>query len=96
MAPSWRNTNKLQNRGVNLGRFESFRKVIFILLSYQCKRSTNKPELRNIMVVTSCVQSRERAMVHTCNASTPEVEAERPGVQGHSWLHNEFKASLGF
>lgn len=33
-------------------------------------------------------------MAFTCNPRTQEIEADRPGVQGHSWLPSKFKASL--
>ena len=32
-------------------------------------------------------------VVHTCNSNTWEVEAGGSEVQGHPWLHSEFKAS---
>lgn len=37
---------------------------------------------------------------HVCNLSSDgeggRVEPGRSGVQGHSWLHRKFQASLGF
>lgn len=33
---------------------------------------------------------------HACNPSRPEVEAKESGVQGHSWLHCKFQASLDY
>lgn len=33
---------------------------------------------------------------HTCNSSTLEVGAEGPAVQGHPWLHSQFKDSLEY
>lgn len=35
-------------------------------------------------------------MMHACNLSTLEVEAEKSEVQDHPQLHSEFKASLGY
>lgn len=35
-------------------------------------------------------------MVRTCNLKTQEVETEGSGVLGRSWLHSEFKISLGY
>ena len=31
-----------------------------------------------------------------CDPNISEVEGRGPGVQGHSWLHSEFQASLGY
>lgn len=33
---------------------------------------------------------------HTCHPSTGDVDAGGSGVEGHSWLHNELEASLGY
>lgn len=33
---------------------------------------------------------------HTCNSSTWEVETGGSKVQGHFWLPNEFRTSLGY
>lgn len=30
-----------------------------------------------------------------CDPRPREIETDRPGIQGHSWLSREFKASLG-
>ena len=35
-------------------------------------------------------------IAHTCKPSTWETEAVRSGVEGQSWLHGEFKTSLGY
>ena len=37
-----------------------------------------------------------KGMVHTCHSSSQEVTAGGSRVQGHSQLHREFKASLGY
>lgn len=34
-------------------------------------------------------------VVHICNSSTREKETRESGVQGHLWLHYEFKVILG-
>lgn len=34
--------------------------------------------------------------VHTCNLSTPEVEAEWSEVQSHPQLRRKFEVSLGY
>lgn len=31
-----------------------------------------------------------------CDPNISEVEGRGPGVQGHSWLHSELQASLGY
>lgn len=41
--------------------------------------------------------TREPGMVvHTQNPTTEEVEVGGSKIQGHSWLHSKFKASLGY
>lgn len=35
------------------------------------------------------------AMLHSCNPSTWEVDAEGSGVQSHPWPHSKFKVILG-
>ena len=34
-------------------------------------------------------------VAHACDPSTWEVEVERSGVQGYSWLDSEFKTTQG-
>lgn len=31
-----------------------------------------------------------------CNLSTPDIEAGGSNIQGHSWFHGEFEASLSY
>lgn len=35
-------------------------------------------------------------MAHACHPGTWEVRAERSEVQGHPWLHVDFKANSGY
>lgn len=35
-------------------------------------------------------------VVYTCNLNTREVETGGSELQGHPWLHREFKTSLGY
>lgn len=35
-------------------------------------------------------------MAHVCHPGTWEVRAERSEVQGHPWLHMDFKANFGY
>lgn len=37
-----------------------------------------------------------RHVEHACHPVHGEAEAEGLGVQGHIWLHNELKDSLGY
>lgn len=39
--------------------------------------------------------SKPSVVLHTCDHNTPELEAERTEVQGHSWLCNKLEDSLG-
>lgn len=48
------------------------------------------------MYVLSTALQKLGLVQHVCNPSRPEVEAKQSGVQGHSWLHCKFQASLDY
>lgn len=55
----------------------------------------SKSDLQRVGSILQLMKTISRAYIHTCNLSTWEAEAERPGIHNQPYLDMEFGASLG-
>lgn len=56
---------------------------------------SKKSNLQREGSILQLMKTISRAYIHTCNLSTWEAEAERPGIHNQPYVDMEFGASLG-
>lgn len=56
---------------------------------------SKKSNLQRGGTIPQLMKTISRAYIHTCNLSTWEAEAERPGIHNQPYLDMKFGASLG-